>query len=50
MLTTRRYLFTLRRDERWLDARLHAQGIGQHGEVFYAACDKADGFFACRVR
>ena len=36
--------------ERWLDARLHAQGIGQHGEVFYAACDKADGFFACRVR
>lgn len=24
--------------------------IGQHGEVFYAACDKADGFFACRVR
>lgn len=38
------------RDERWLDARLHAQGIGQHGEVFYAACDKADGFFACRVR
>ena len=38
------------RDERWLDARLHAQGIGQHGEVFYAACDKADGFFACRMR
>ena len=38
------------RDERWLNARLHAQGIGQHGEVFYAACDKADGFFACRVR
>ena len=38
------------RDERWLDARLHAQGIGQHGEVFYAACDKADGFFACRIR
>ena len=38
------------RDERWLDARLHAQGIGQRGEVFYAACDKADGFFACRMR
>ncbi|WP_455502232.1 DUF421 domain-containing protein [Gemmiger sp.] len=38
------------RDEHWLDARLHAQGIGQHGEVFYAACDRADGFFACRMK
>lgn len=38
------------RDERWLDAQLHAQGIGQRSEVFYAACDKADGFFACRVK
>ena len=36
------------RDERWLDAQLHAQGIGQRREVFYAACDKQDGFFACR--
>ena len=33
------------RDERWLDARLHAEGIGQRSEVFYAACDKGDGFF-----
>lgn len=38
------------RDERWLDAQLHAHGIGQCSEVFYAACDKADGFFACRVK
>ncbi len=38
------------RDERWLDAQLHTQGIGQRSEVFYAACDKADGFFACRVK
>ena len=38
------------RDERWLDKQLHAQGIGQRSEVFYAACDKADGFFACRIQ
>ena len=38
------------RDERWLDAQLHTQGIGQRSEVFYAACDKADGFFACRIK
>ena len=38
------------RDERWLDAQLHTQGIGQRSEVFYAACDKADGFFVCRVK
>lgn len=38
------------RDERWLDAQLHAQDIGQRGEVFYAACDRADGFFACRMK
>lgn len=38
------------RDERWLDAQLHAQGIGQRGEVFYAACDRGDGFFACRMK
>ena len=38
------------RDERWLDARLHAEGIGQRSEVFYAACDKGDGFFACRAK
>ena len=38
------------RDERWLDAQLHAQGICQRSDVFYAACDKADGFFACRVK
>lgn len=25
------------RDERWLDAQLHTQGIGQRSEVFYAA-------------
>ena len=37
------------RNERWLDARLHAEGIGQRSEVFYAACDKGDGFFACRA-
>lgn len=38
------------RDERWLNAQLHAQGIGQRSEVFYAACDKADGFYACRIQ
>ena len=38
------------RDERWLDAQLHAQGIGQRSEVFYAACDRGDGFVACRMK
>ena len=32
----------------WLDAQLHAAGIGQRSEVFYAACDRGNGFFACR--
>ena len=36
------------RDESWLRARLHSAGIGQTGEVFYAACDAAGNFFACR--
>ena len=38
------------RDEQWLNTQLHAQGIGQRSEVFYAACDKYDGFFACREK
>lgn len=36
------------RDESWLRARLHSAGIGQTGEAFYAACDAAGNFFACR--
>lgn len=36
------------RDERWLQEQLHAKGIGQKSEVFYAACDRNDGFFATR--
>lgn len=36
------------RDERWLDEQLHAWGIGQKKEAFYAACDKQGRFFACR--
>lgn len=36
------------RDERWLRDRLHAAGIGQAGEAFYAACDRQGHFFACR--
>ena len=36
------------RDESWLRARLHGAGIGQTGEAFYAACDAAGNFFACR--
>lgn len=36
------------RDAVWLDTQLHRQGIGQSSEVFYAACDKNGGFFACR--
>lgn len=36
------------RDETWLSKQLHQAGIGQRGEVFYAACDKQGRFFACR--
>ncbi len=36
------------RDEKWLRAMLEREGIGQTGEVFYAACDGGDGFFCCR--
>jgi len=36
------------RDETWLRKQLHQAGIGQRGEVFYAACDKQGRFFACR--
>lgn len=36
------------RDLRWLQGQLHAAGIGQVGEAFYAACDKQGQFFACR--
>ncbi|MGN0984712.1 MAG: DUF421 domain-containing protein [Gemmiger sp.] len=35
-------------DRIWLETQLHRQGIGQSSEVFYAACDKGTGFFACR--
>lgn len=38
------------RDEKWLAAMLAGKGIGQLGEVFYAACDAGDGFFCCRKR
>ena len=35
-------------DMRWLQEQLHKAGIGQQSEVFYAACDKQNRFFACR--
>lgn len=38
------------RTESWLEEQLHAKGIGQRNEVFYAACDKGSGFFACRMK
>lgn len=37
-------------EDDWLNTQLHRQGIGQVSEVFYAACDKNGGFFACRGR
>lgn len=37
-------------DEAWLSGQLHKAGIGQRGEVFYAACDKQNRFFACRMQ
>lgn len=36
------------RDTGWLDRQLHAQGIGQKREVFYAGCNQQGTFFACR--
>lgn len=36
------------KDRTWLMTQLSRQGIGQISEVFYAACDKDDNFFACR--
>ncbi len=41
-------LRTAGKDERWLMTMLEREGIGQISEVFYAACDDGDGFFACR--
>lgn len=38
------------RDEAWLRTQLHHEDIGQVSEVFYAACDKDGGFFACRAK
>lgn len=35
-------------DKTWLDTQLSRAGIGQLSEVFYAACDKQNNFFACR--
>lgn len=35
-------------DETWLRRQLHTAGIGQPREAFYAACDGAGNFFACR--
>lgn len=35
-------------DKTWLDTQLSRAGIGQLSEVFYAACDKKNNFFACR--
>lgn len=34
--------------ESWLATQLAREGIGQASEVFYAACDDAGSFFACR--
>ena len=36
------------RDETWLRRQLHGAGIGHPREAFYAACDGAGDFFACR--
>lgn len=36
------------RDKTWLQNQLHSRGIGQIGEVFYAACDEAGNFYATR--
>lgn len=33
----------------WLRQQLGRQGIGQISEAFYAACDKQNNFFACRI-
>lgn len=38
------------KDIAWLQQQLHAQGIGQTSEVFYAACSDQNDFFACRGR
>lgn len=44
----RQNLQTAGKDEKWLAMMLERQGIGQTGEVFYAACSQNDDFFACR--
>lgn len=36
------------RDRVWLQEQLHRCGIGQTGEVFYAACDESGNFYATR--
>jgi uncharacterized membrane protein YcaP (DUF421 family) len=36
------------KDLRWLREQLHAAGIGQISEVFYACCDEGGRFRACR--
>lgn len=38
------------KDRIWLDRQLAAKGLGQIGEVFYAACDGQGNFFACRTK
>ena len=37
------------KDTTWLNTQLSRQGIGQTSATFYAACDKQDNFFACRM-
>lgn len=37
------------KDMAWLNEQLSRQGIGQASAAFYAACDKQDNFFACRI-
>lgn len=36
------------RDRAWLQTQLHRRGIGQTGEVFYAACDESGNFYVSR--
>ena len=37
------------KDMQWLHTRLHAAGIGQVSEVFFACCDQNGNFRACRT-
>lgn len=44
----RENLARIGRDENWLIKQLSQGGYDNPSEVFYAACDRGNGFFACR--